>query len=547
MMEEKDNSIYSCGVLPVESRRAGRGPGSPPRRSPPKRAGGSSSSACGVRSREKEVNTTDHKQDKLTILQWNAKGIQKKKEALKVFLYQQKVDIACIQESHLNSNLRFSIRGYTCYRQDRDNQPKGGVITLVKNDIPSTDINISPSSDTEFLGTKLLLPEGNISLFNCYCPPDRKLDLDRMQLSNDEENIIVGDMNSHSQSWGYPDLNTRGEEIEEWQGENRLILLNKPDDKPSFYSRTWLTSTTPDIAFATNNISKGSKREVLDQLATSDHRPIIITIKRKHSPCNNSLYPRWNYKKANWDLFKKLTDTYAAQINCKTNKINTSYSALSKAILRAAKESIPKGARQNYIPNWSEHLQELHDTAAEARNMVENMPTIENNIQLNAANAPYQKEYLKAIRKSWHEKTEGLNCDKDGHKLWDIAKCLNQEENRSVQIVLEVDNKEKTGKEAAQELMTNFKNAGSINISKERSKEVNDEILRNEQSDPPPQHECMIKSLTKKEFEDALKTLKPKQAPGPDKITNAMLTHLGPKTKKKLLQLFNASWKMGKF
>ena len=77
--------------------------------------------------------------------------------------------------------------------------------------------------------------------------------------------------------------------------------------------------------------------------------------------------------------------------------------------------------------------------------MVENMPTIENNIQLKAANAAYQKEYLKAIRKSWHENTEGLNCDKDGHKLWDIAKCLNQEENRSVQIVLEVDNKEKNG------------------------------------------------------------------------------------------------------
>jgi hypothetical protein len=54
------------------------------------------------------------------------------------------------------------------------------------------------------------------------------------------------------------------------------------------------------------------------------------------------------------------------------------------------------------------------------------------------------------------------------------------------------------------------------------------------------------KYLTKKEFEDALKTLKLKQAPDPDKITNAMLTHLDPKTKKKPLQLFNESWKNGK-
>ena len=68
-MEDK-NLENRYGVLPVESRRAGRGPGSPPRRSPPTRAGGSSFSARGVRSREKEVNTTGHNQDKqeLTIL-----------------------------------------------------------------------------------------------------------------------------------------------------------------------------------------------------------------------------------------------------------------------------------------------------------------------------------------------------------------------------------------------------------------------------------------------------------------------------------------------
>uniref|UniRef100_A0A2C9LMS3 Endonuclease/exonuclease/phosphatase domain-containing protein n=1 Tax=Biomphalaria glabrata TaxID=6526 RepID=A0A2C9LMS3_BIOGL len=80
----------------------------------------------------------------------------------------------------------------------------------------------------------------------------------------------------NSQSWGYSDLNARGEEIEEWQAENRLILLNKPEDKPTFFSRAWLTSTTPDLAFATDN--KKCTREVADQLATSDHRPILISI-----------------------------------------------------------------------------------------------------------------------------------------------------------------------------------------------------------------------------------------------------------------------------
>ena len=54
-MEDK-NLENRYGALPVESRCAGRGRAL-------KRAGGSSFSARGVRSREKEANATDHNQD----------------------------------------------------------------------------------------------------------------------------------------------------------------------------------------------------------------------------------------------------------------------------------------------------------------------------------------------------------------------------------------------------------------------------------------------------------------------------------------------------
>ena len=48
-----------------------------------------------------------------------------------------------------------------------------------------------------------------------------------------------------------------------------------------------------------------------------------------------------------------------------------------------------------------------------------------------------------------------------------------------------------------------------------------------------------------KELEDALTTLKLKKAPGTDNITNEMLLHLGPRSKKKLLQLLNGAWGTG--
>ena len=72
----------------------------------------------------------------------------------------------------------------------------------------------------------------------------------------------------------------------------------KPEDKPSFSSRVWLTSITPDLAFATNNISIKISREVGDQLATSDHRPIILHIDATYTSVENSTIPRWNFKKS---------------------------------------------------------------------------------------------------------------------------------------------------------------------------------------------------------------------------------------------------------
>lgn len=55
----------------------------------------------------------------------------------------------------------------------------------------------------------------------------------------------------------------------------------------------------------------------------------------------------------------------------------------------------------------------------------------------------------------------------------------------------------------------------------------------------------MNKPFSSNELDEALSTLKLKKSPGPDQITNEMLLHLGPQAKKKLLQLYNESWKTG--
>ena len=85
--------------------------------------------------------------------------------------------------------------------------------------------------------------------------------------------------------------------MENWITENRLILINKPDDPDTFYSRTWRTTSTPDLAIATDDIQGIAEREVSSQLGGSDHRPVIISIKGQTQPHRNKLPASWNYKK----------------------------------------------------------------------------------------------------------------------------------------------------------------------------------------------------------------------------------------------------------
>ena len=128
-------------------------------------------------------------------------------------------------------------RGYKVFRQDRENQPKGGLLTLVRNNIPAEEIQRSGQADldTEYLVVRLVLTGTPVTVFNIYSPPDKQIQLHNIKVEP-QSWIITGDFNSHSPSWGYKKLNSKGEKVENWITENRLILINKPDDPDTFYS-----------------------------------------------------------------------------------------------------------------------------------------------------------------------------------------------------------------------------------------------------------------------------------------------------------------------
>ena len=156
--------------------------------------------------------------------------------------------MCCVQETCLKGNQdenalkgphhRFFIRGFETYRLDREGKSKGGLITLVRNSIPAVEIQRSGRADldTEYLGVRLILPEGPVTVYCVYSSPTKPIELDSIAV-HPESWIMVGYFNSHSPGWGYQDLIRKGEDLKHWTASNQLILINRPDDPPICYSR----------------------------------------------------------------------------------------------------------------------------------------------------------------------------------------------------------------------------------------------------------------------------------------------------------------------
>ena len=410
---------------------------------------------------------------------------------------------------------------------------------MVRNNIHAAE-GCTNLDGAEYQCLKVRSKTSEFNLVNYYCPNDKPLSLDTIDVT--DSFIIVGDFNSHSQSWGYDHTDARGEELEDWQDEHQLQLVNDPDDPPTFFHRGWRTCSTPDLAFCSENINRGIKREVGQQLGGSDHKPVFLTIETQVVPIDVPK-PRWNYKKAKWSVFAVRANELTKGIRVQGRNENHVIKEWNKCILQAAQETIPRGARRDYKPFWSNELKELEENMNEAREKAEKEPSQANTIQLQHAKAKFLKTKLEAKRRSWRQKTSELNMEKDQTALWRLTKCLNEEDSRGSTITLD-EGGMLIGKQAADCFAKTYEKASDLDVKADQRRKARKEQERRSKNTKPT--DAMIKPLTLQELDKVLRKLKKKKSPGPDGITNEMLTHHATASRLKLLEIFNLTWEEGR-
>lgn len=226
---------------------------------------------------------------------------------------------------------------------------------------------------------------------------------------------------------------------------------------------------------------------------------------------------KWNLKKANWSSFSKDLDSIVKWIP----RIPESYSRFTKAIISSAKRNIPRGYRKEYTPGWNDQCEDLLAEYKESRNK------------------DVAKALLDALndqrKKSWMEKTEGLNFTHSSRKACGLIKRLGSTKKHTSNLTI---------KPTVNNIAEHFVKLPKGTVDKQWSKQIKTQ-LRKEKRNLPYTSETG-KKITLDELETALTLVKRKKLPGLNGVLPEFLLNLEPAAKRYLTCLYSSIIKTGR-
>lgn len=255
---------------------------------------------------------------------------------------------------------------------------------------------------------------------------------------------------------------------------------------------------------------------MLNDFPCSQHRPIIYKI-GIHIPVLQSIpKPRWNFKKADWESYGKYSDANIRWID----PVPENYERFCGLIKSAAKKSIPRGFRKEYIPGWNEEASRL---AAEFE---------ENSSQETA------KELLKSLdharKEKWMNIVEGMNFTHSSRKAWSLIRKLNsssmpQKHHTPINV-----------ESIANHLVSTSKTI----VNKKFSKQIKAKLHQTKRD--TQRHALYSQPFTISEVEEALNNVRCGKAAGLDGIYPELLKYCGPATKRWLASFFSCILESGR-
>ena len=498
-------------------------------------------------------------------MQHNCRGIRANYYEITLLLREEKPDVICFNETSLLDEIDFELPGYTvASRLDRATG-RGGSLTALKQGLrlTSTSQGFDDHTNGHLEHITVTINTGSMSfnVVNVYSTP--RYPLTAAQLYNfirpNKNTLLVGDLNAKHEALGSRNNNAQGEElmtlVETWP----VAVLN--DLQPTHCHGNCLDYHIATTSFATYFTNYG----VHDSLG-SDHNATMSLFDLPGLPMSTNLPKRYDYKRADWDLFKDTarTATHSMQalwppsVPTTTADIDNAVAQVTEVIQQAKDEAFPYKKKPHGTPlphevvelikkkralrkqknritvtNSRPYTLELHNRMAEIR------------LQLNRLTASIKRSVSQhkqaAEDQYWMRLKENEN---NQHKFWKLLKERNKPEKTSRPL----------------------KHGDDIARNDPDKAELFAKVLSERMQKPPPPDNDIIgpeaeqyyndlqesrefyadETVQVQELQRAIRKTKIR-APGPDTVTNAEIKHLPQALLTVLCCIFTASLRLGYF
>ncbi|XP_072375530.1 uncharacterized protein [Diabrotica undecimpunctata] len=336
--------------------------------------------------------------------------------------------------------------------------------------------------------------------------------------------------------------------VEVWKNSKHVtlfLLYNPPDNIPALelveQQIQPRSQTRPDLVVTHPHITGKINVTLLDDAAGCGHRALLVTCKLAKDKKAQNRAPRWNFKKTDWKKYRECTNEVLTQLTLQEPEEATK--KVSEAILKCAKECIPRGQIKGYKTFWSPTLSKLKAARDKARGKAEKSRQINDYIELRKRQAVLTQAIKSGKREAFKSFLAKLDFRKDGVKAHRFVTTLNNDGNKQQQMPMRGMARElTTHADIANELCKHYTKVSNIKINKrERAR-----LLR---YPPPRQMSKNINDICSEDFsmlelEAALSDTKTKKAAGIDELYPEMLKYLGASAKGTILNLINLTWNL---
>ena len=348
----------------------------------------------------------------MTLLQWNIRGLQAQRPALRYLISRHTPLLLALQETFLRSP-PFPIPGYTFL-----GSPPSPTALFIHNSVPFVPLSLP--SPIPHSSAKIYLHRW-LTVCSLYLSPSIPLDFQALNsLLRDlpPPILLLGDFNCRHSLWGDTVISTRGRLFETFLHTSNLFLLNT--GTPTHFDPRTHSLSCIDLSLCSPALSLDFQWTVLEDSLFSDHFPIKLSL-TSTSPIPRP--PKWTFRAADWQLFKFLASP-SLPLNSFSSPQNL-LSYLATLVLNAALTAIPRCTRPpsaKSVPWWTPDCQRaLRLKRAAWKRFRRRRSTPDETrclIEFRRASAVFRRTTRDARSQSWKSYVSHITCDTSPAAVW---------------------------------------------------------------------------------------------------------------------------------